>query len=58
MRYKQLAPELYSLAQYEIEEVIRNMPVVSDDIDKIWTLLLEAYGEDCFTPNIVRKFPA
>ena len=38
--YKNLAPELYSLAQYTIEEIIKNMPYVSDDIDTIWALLL------------------
>lgn len=57
-RYKTLAPEMYSLAQYEVEEIVRNLPVVCDDIDKLWNLLLVAFGEDCFTPNIVRKFPA
>ena len=57
-QYKKLAPELYSLAQYSVEEIVKNMPVICDDIDKIWELLHETYGEDCFTSNIVRKFPA
>jgi len=49
---------MYSLAQYEVEEIVRNLPIVCDDIDKLWNLLLVAFGDDCFTPNIVRKFPA
>ena len=57
-RYKDLAPENYSLAQYDVEEIVKNMPVICDDIDKLWNLLLGEYGEDCFTSNIVKKFPA
>ena len=34
------------------------MPIISKDMDKLWNLLLDAYGDDCFTPQIVRKFPA
>ena len=49
---------MYSLAQYDVEEIIQNLPIVCDDMDKLWNLLLETYGDDCFTSNIVRKFPA
>ena len=54
---RKLAPEMYSLAQYEAHEIIRNLPIVCEDIDLIWELLHEAYGEDCFTPCILKKFP-
>ena len=57
-KYKKMAPELYSLIQYELEEIVRNLPALTDDIDTLWRLLLEVFGEDCFTPCIVRKFPA
>ena len=56
--YQNLAPELYSIAQYEIHEIISSMPLVCSDIDQIWKLLLQTFGDDCFTPNIVKKFPA
>ena len=39
-RYKLLAPELYSLAQYDIEEIVKNLPIICEDIDKLWKLLL------------------
>lgn len=55
--YKQLAPELYSLAQYSIEEIIEHMPVISTDMDQIWNLMLATFGENCFTSNIIRRFP-
>lgn len=32
-RYKHLAPELYSLAQYDLEEIVKNLPVITEDID-------------------------
>lgn len=57
-RYKALAPEMYSLAQFDVEEIVKNLPVICDDMDKLWNLFHEVYGEDCFTSNIVRKFPA
>lgn len=56
--FKNLQPELYSLTQYRIEEIIENLPYVCKDMDVIWKLLLETFGSECFTPNIVRKFPA
>ena len=40
LKYKQLAPELYSLAQYSVEEIVKNLPIICDDIDLLWTLLL------------------
>ena len=49
---------MYSLAQFDVEEIVKNLPVICDDMDKLWNLLHEVYGEDCFTSNIVRKFPA
>ena len=58
LTYQQLAPELYSLAQYELEEIINALPILCSDTDLIWDLLLKVYGEDCFNPNIVKKFPA
>ena len=57
-KYNKLAPELYSLAQYDVEEIVKNLPVICDDTDILWDMLLETFGEECFTPNIVRKFPA
>ena len=57
-KFKSLAPELYSLAQYDIEEIIKSLPVICDDIDLLWKLLHDNFGENCFTSNIVRKFPA
>lgn len=49
---------MYSLAQYDVEEIVKNLPIICEDIDRLWHLLLQVYGDDCFTPNIVRKFPA
>ena len=34
------------------------MPYITDDLDIVWALLLDTYGDECFTPNIVKKFPA
>lgn len=57
-RYQLLSPDNYTLAQYEIHEIIQNLPTICDDLDLLWNLILDTFGPECFTPNIVRKFPA
>ena len=57
-KYQMLSPDQYGLAEYTIEEICKQLPVICEDLDLLWGLLLENYGPECFTPNIVRKFPA
>lgn len=35
-----------------------NLPTLADDPEQVWVLLLDAFGQDTFTPMIARKFPA
>ena len=50
-------PEDYGLLDYEIEELVPKLPKISKDLNLLWKLLLKAYGQECFTPMIVMKFP-
>ena len=52
-----MAPDDYGLLQYDIEEIMEKMPRLCKDVQKVWDLLHTAYGKECFTPMIIKKFP-
>ena len=43
-KYKELAPEDYTLLEYEIEDLIKMMPKLCKDVNLLWGLLLSTYG--------------
>ena len=55
--YKEMAPMDYGLLEYDIEDLIPKLPKICKDLKLIWDLLLRAYGQECFTPMIIQKFP-
>ena len=56
-QYREMAPDDYGLLQYSIEEIMEKMPRLCKDVQKVWDLLHTAYGKECFTPMIIKKFP-
>ena len=55
--YKEMAPDEYGLIDYDIQEIVHKLPKITKDLELLWDLLLRAYGRECFTPMIIKKFP-
>ena len=56
-QYKDLSPEHYGILSYDIEDLIKLLPKLCKDLNLLWELLLENYGQECFTPMIAAKYP-
>lgn len=52
-----LAPNQQSLISFSIQTIVKALPQICDDPEELWQLLLNAYGNESFTPAIVKKFP-